>query len=92
MHNLEGRLRRVAVLALLLSSLTASAETMAEKSLKDIVERQHDIFAKAQKEGDNLDEAWLRGELEGVLKSYDILIQKNPEFALAYGGYGMLLG
>jgi tetratricopeptide (TPR) repeat protein len=80
------------VIVLGLSSLPALAETLAEKSLKDIVERQHDIFAKAEKEGDNLDEAWLRGELEGILKSYDILVQKNPDYALAYGGYGMLLG
>ena len=68
------------------------AETMAERSLVDIVARQNDIFAKAAKEGDHLDEAWLRGELESILKSYDVLIQKNPEYALAYGGYGMLLG
>jgi tetratricopeptide (TPR) repeat protein len=65
---------------------------MAEKSLVDLVERQHDIFARAEKEGDQLDPAWLRGELEGVFKSYDVLIQKNPDYALAYGGYGMLLG
>ena len=30
--------------------------------------------------------------MESVIKSYDVLIQKNPDFALAYGGYGMLLG
>lgn len=58
----------------------------------DIAERQRDIFARAAKEGDHLDEAWLRGELESVIKSYDVLIQKNPDYALAYGGYGMLLG
>ncbi len=94
MHYLEGKARWtiVTLAALWLSGLPALAETMAEKSLKDIVDRQHDIFAKAEKEGDNLDEAWLRGELEGILKSYDILIQKNPDYALAYGGYGMLLG
>lgn len=94
MHYLEARPRRVAALivALLLSSLPSFAETLAEKTLKDIVERQHDIFAKAEKEGDQLDEAWLRGELQGVLKSYDVLIQKSPDYALAYGGYGMLLG
>ena len=68
------------------------AETMAERALVEIVERQHNIFERAQKEGDHLDQAWLRGELESVIKSYDVLIQKNPDYALAYGGYGMLLG
>jgi tetratricopeptide (TPR) repeat protein len=71
---------------------SAAAETLAEKSLVEIAERQRDIFEKAAKAGDHLDEAWLRGELESVLKSYDVLIQKNPDYALAYGGYGMLLG
>ena len=94
MTNWEGMFRWAALLGMATGflSVTALAETMAEKSLVDIVERQHDIFAKAEKEGDHLDQAWLGGELESVIKSYDILIQKNPDYALAYGGYGMLLG
>jgi len=89
-----GILRCSALLAVILLPLAvvAPGETLAEKSLVDIVERQRNIFARAEKEGDHLDEAWLRGELEGVIKSYDVLIQKNPNYALAYGGYGMLLG
>ena len=67
------------------------AETMAEKTLKEIVARQRDIFAKAGKEGDQLDEAGLRGDLEGVVKSYDVLIQKNPDFAAAFVAYAQLL-
>ena len=73
-------------------SVAAFGETLAEKTLVEIVERQHNIFDRAAKEGDHLDQAWLRGELESVIKSYDILIQKNPDYALGYGGYGMLLG
>jgi tetratricopeptide (TPR) repeat protein len=94
MNNLEGIIRNAAFMATALAvfATTARAETMAEKSLVEIVERQHNIFARAEKEGDHLDQAWLRGELESVLKSYDVLIQKNPDYALAYGGYGMLLG
>ena len=93
MNNLEGMLRQAAVwgVALVLCG-TVRAETLAEKSLVEIVERQHNIFERAEKEGDHLDQAWLRGELESVIKSYDVLIQKNPDYALAYGGYGMLLG
>ncbi len=68
------------------------AETMAEKTLKEIVARQRDIMAKADKEGDQLDVARLRGELQAVINSYDVLIQKNPDFAPAYVTYGMLLG
>jgi tetratricopeptide (TPR) repeat protein len=85
---------RSAVLAGLAACLavTAPAETLAEKSLVEIAERQRDIFVRAEKDGDHLDEAALRGELESLIKSYDVLIQKNPDFALAFGGYGMFLG
>jgi tetratricopeptide (TPR) repeat protein len=67
-------------------------ETMAEKSLKEIVGRQRAILSRAEKEGDDLDVAWLRGEMQSVINSYDILIQKSPDFAPAYVAYGMLLG
>lgn len=68
------------------------AESMAEKTLKEIVSRQRDIFSRADKEGDALDVAWFRGEIQSVIKSYDVLIQKSPDFAPAYVTYGMLLG
>ncbi|MFZ5494615.1 MAG: hypothetical protein ACOZE5_04680 [Verrucomicrobiota bacterium] len=84
--------RPFVVLCLLLGAVMAGAETLAERSLKDIVARQKNIFARAEAEKDHLDEAWLRGELQSVINSYDVLIQKNPEFAAAYAAYGMLLG
>jgi tetratricopeptide (TPR) repeat protein len=81
-----------AVLALLLVASPGLAETLAEKNLKDIVARQKNILARAEAEKDHLDEAWLRGELQGIVSSYDVLIQKSPEFAAAYVAYGQLLG
>ena len=81
-----------AVLALLLVASPGLAETLAEKNLKDIVVRQKNILARAEAEKDHLDEAWLRGELQGILNSYDVLIQKSPDFAAAYVAYGQLLG
>jgi tetratricopeptide (TPR) repeat protein len=84
-------------LALLLCGLlwlapAAPAETLSERSLKEIVARQRNIFARAEKESEHLDEAWLRGELQGIINSYDVLIQKSPDFAPGYVAYGMLLG
>jgi tetratricopeptide (TPR) repeat protein len=81
-----------AVLALLFVAGPGLAETLAEKNLKDIVARQKSILARAEAEKDHLDEAWLRGELQGILNSYDVLIQKSPDFAAAYVAYGQLLG
>jgi tetratricopeptide (TPR) repeat protein len=89
--------RNAARLGALLAALVwlapvAPAETLAEKSLKEIVGRQRDILARAKAEGDQLDEARLRAELQNVINSYDILIQKSPDFAPGYVAYGMLLG
>lgn len=76
--------------------LSASAgfatETLAEHTLKDIVGRQKAIFERAEAEKEHLDEAWLRGELQALINSYDVLIQKSPDFAAAYAAYGQLLG
>jgi tetratricopeptide (TPR) repeat protein len=89
---LAGGVLAVTPLPVLAADAPARAETMAEKSLKEIVARQRAIFERAEKEGDSLDVAWFRGEIQGVIKSYDVLIQKNPDFAPAYVTYGMLLG
>jgi tetratricopeptide (TPR) repeat protein len=84
-------LRILFLSAVLALAGSLGAETMAEKSLKEIVTRQKDIFAKAEADKEHLDEAWLRGELQGVVSSYDVLIQKSPDFAAGYAAYGLLL-
>lgn len=77
---------------LLVLAPVVPAETLSDRSLKEIVARQRGILARAEGEGDHLDEARLRGELQSVINSYDVLIQKSPDFAPAYVAYGMLLG
>ena len=84
--------RLVFILTLLLSAGVARAETLSERTLREIVARQKVIFERAEAEKDHLDEAWLRGELQAVINSYDVLIQKSPDFAAAHAAYGMLLG
>ena len=81
-----------AILLLLLVAGPAAAETLAERNLKEIVARQKSIMARAEADKDHPDEAWLRGELQSVINSYDVLIQKSPDFAAAYVAYGLLLG
>src|SRR5689334_248115 len=84
-------LRIVVAMALLLAAGSATAETLSEKSLRDIVARQKNVFAQAEVDKDHLDEAWLKGELQAVINSYDVLIQKSPDFAAGYASYGLLL-
>ncbi|MBA4136854.1 MAG: hypothetical protein C0518_06010 [Opitutus sp.] len=68
------------------------AETLAEKSLREIVERQKQLFARAEAEGEQLDDARFAADAKNIAASYDIFIQKNPDFAAAYAAYGVFLG
>ncbi len=68
------------------------ADTLAERTLLDILERQKNVFARAQQEGEHLDEARLRAEIKSLTDSYDVLIQKSPDFTLAHVSYADLLG
>jgi tetratricopeptide (TPR) repeat protein len=69
-----------------------SAETMAERSLKRIVEQQREIFAEAQKQGENLDQAALRQRMQSLSHDYELLLRDNPQFAAGYAAYGYMLG
>lgn len=86
--------RFFALCALLIVCVVPSfaAETLAEKTLKEIVERQKQLFAQAEKEGDQLDEARFAAEAKALAGSYDVFIQKNPDFAPGYVAYGVFLG
>jgi tetratricopeptide (TPR) repeat protein len=86
--------RFFALCALLVVCVVPSfgAETLAEKTLKEIVERQKRLFDQAEKEGDQLDEARFAAEAKALAGSYDVFIQKNPDFAPGYVAYGVFLG
>ncbi|HVS53091.1 MAG TPA: hypothetical protein VHD62_12110 [Opitutaceae bacterium] len=73
-------------------SLAAEGETMAERSLKQIVERQKALFAEAEKQGDNLDMAAFQPQVQALTHDYELLLRENPKFAAAYAAYGYLLG
>lgn len=70
----------------------AGAETLAERTLRDVAARERALFARAEREGDHLDEAFFAAEARSIASSYDVLIQKNPDFAAAHVAYGVFLG
>ena len=70
----------------------AESETLAERTLRQIVERQRTLLADAAKQGDKLDEEGLRAQLQAVSHDYERLLQDNPKFAAAYTAYGYMLG
>jgi tetratricopeptide (TPR) repeat protein len=73
--------------------LTAApgAETMAEKTLREIVERQKAALARAEAAGDDLNEAQFKAEMQQIALSYDVLLQGSPDFVPAYVAYAQLL-
>jgi tetratricopeptide (TPR) repeat protein len=89
-------MKRVLILSIaLLTGVVARAaesETLAERTLKQIVERQKTILAEAAKQGDKVDEEGMRAQLQAVSHDYERLLQDNPKFAAAYAAYGYLLG
>lgn len=92
------RMKRVLFLLAALLALVTSAgraadsETLAERTLRQIVERQKSLLADAAKQGDKVDEEGLRTQLQSVSHDYERLLQDNPKFAAAYAAYGYLLG
>jgi tetratricopeptide (TPR) repeat protein len=68
------------------------SETLAERTLRQIVERQRSLLADAAKQGDSADQEALRAQVQSVAHDYERLLQDNPKFAAAYASYGYLLG
>jgi tetratricopeptide (TPR) repeat protein len=70
----------------------AEGETMADRSLRRIVERQRDLLAEAAKQGDKLDAEAFRSQAQSIAHDYELLLRNNPTFATAYAAYGYWLG
>ena len=68
------------------------SDTLAERTLREIVARDHELFAKAEKAGDQFDQGVFHGEAQAIASSYDVLVQKNQDFVPALVAYGVFLG
>lgn len=66
-------------------------ESMADRGLKQLVERQKDLLADAAKENPNFDTANFQMQIEQVCRGYEELLRANPKFAAGYAAYGYLL-
>lgn len=86
------------LLLLLLPALAAgtwaaepSGETLAERTLRRIVEEQKAIFADAAAQGEKADLPSVRQRLQRLTHDYELLLRENPRFGAAYAAYGYLL-
>lgn len=67
------------------------SETLPDRTLRQLVERQKALLADAAKAGDNFDQGSLQQQLEQVTKGYEALLRDNPKYAPGYTAYGYLL-
>ena len=94
MHASPARL--LAVLASLVAlgaraDTAAGPETMAERRLKEIAEHQLVLFSDAVSQGNALEEAGFKTQVEQLTREYESLIKDNPGFAAGYASYGYML-
>lgn len=64
----------------------------ATAQLKEIVDAQKKLFAKAEAAGNDADEDELREQLQQLAQAYDKLLEKHKDFVPAYVAYGLMLG
>ena len=69
----------------------ATAESMSERELKRILQRQRTILAAAQEAGEKVDRSSTEQQLSEIVRDYESLLRKDPKFVPAYIAYGLLL-
>jgi len=80
------------VLAAPLALRAAESESLPERTLRQLVERQKELLAEGAKGGEHLDEENFKLQLQQVIQGYEALLRDNPDFAAGYASYGYLLG
>jgi tetratricopeptide (TPR) repeat protein len=70
----------------------ASSTEAATARLKEIVDDQKQIFAKAEAAGDDADTEALREQLQQLASRYDLLLKDHENFVPGYVAYGLMLG
>jgi tetratricopeptide (TPR) repeat protein len=79
------------VFALLLPGVAHAGESLPERTLAGIVDREKRILADAAKSGEGIDAESFRVQVQGLCSEYEILLRENPNFAAGYACYGYLL-
>ena len=79
------------LLAAALPLRAEQSESMADRALDQLVDRQKELLADAAKAGAKLDESNFQMQIEQVCRGYEELLRANPNFANGYAAYGYLL-
>jgi tetratricopeptide (TPR) repeat protein len=65
---------------------------MADRTLRQLVERQKDLLADAAKKGPQFDEDNFQLQMQQICQGYELLLRDNPKYAPGFAAYGYLLG
>lgn len=89
-------MRAFAVFLLLITALAAAeppaSESLTDRGLRLLLERQQSLFAEAREQGDKLDQNNFQNRIQELVRDYEIYLRSNPNNADAYAAYGYLLG
>lgn len=89
-------MRALAAFLLLVTVLAAAeppaSESLADRGLRLLLERQQGLFAEAREQGEKLDRDNFQNRVQELVRDYEIYLRSNPNSADAYAAYGYLLG
>ncbi len=68
------------------------SESMADRTLKQLVDRQKDLLAEEAKKSPSFDADNFQTQMQLVCQGYEVLLRDNPNYAPGYAAYGYLLG
>ena len=79
------------VLSCLMPLRGAEGESMADRTLRQLVERQKELLAEAAKNSPQFDADNFQNQMQQVCQGYEVLLRDNPKYAPGYAAYGYLL-
>lgn len=87
--------RSLLVLALLVpgfaATIAAAQQTLPERELRRLVERERTLLEHAVANPDTVDRRNLETQIQEIVREYEGLIRRQPDFFPAYVAYGLLL-
>lgn len=67
------------------------SESLADRTLTQIVQRQKQLLASAEQQGSKLDMEAFRAQAQSIAHDYDLLLADSPNYAAGYAAYGYFL-
>jgi len=77
--------------ALLIAAPARAQQTLPERDLKRVVERERMLFDVSRKDPMGADRDNMKMQLQEVVQDYERIIKTSPDFVPAYVAYGLLL-